>query len=53
MTLRCNANSFEAFEKNDTSEIFQNKTKDSVAGSANNSLSSLRCASATMKIAFR
>ncbi|TLD05866.1 uncharacterized protein PgNI_09056 [Pyricularia grisea] len=49
MTLGCNANSFEASEKNDTSEMFQNKTEDSVAGSANNSLPSLRCASSTMK----
>ncbi|KAI7913422.1 hypothetical protein M0657_010037 [Pyricularia oryzae] len=48
-TLGCNANSFEASEKNDTSEMFQNKTEDSVAGSANNSLPSLRCAPATVK----
>ncbi|TLS22804.1 uncharacterized protein PpBr36_05750 [Pyricularia pennisetigena] len=48
-TLGCNANSFEASEKNDTSEMFQNKTEDSVTGNANNSLPSLRCASSTMK----
>ncbi|KAI6364783.1 hypothetical protein MCOR25_005578 [Pyricularia grisea] len=48
-TLGCNANSFEASEKNDTREMFQNKTEDLVAGSANYSLPSLRSASSTMK----
>ncbi|TLS22405.1 uncharacterized protein PpBr36_09673 [Pyricularia pennisetigena] len=48
-TLGCNANSFETSEKNDTSEMFQNKTEDSVAGSADDNLPSLRCASSTLK----
>ncbi|TLD03738.1 uncharacterized protein PgNI_11622 [Pyricularia grisea] len=48
-SLLCDAKSLEPSKKNNTSEMFQDRTEDLVAGTAKNSSHSSQCASDAMK----